>query len=300
MGRIILKIKDGQIEGKTIPLAEGFKEEEICEAKCGGIGGFCRICYSERSSPENPLLSTCNCTGTLKFTHYKCLKTWLNYRLVIKKQEQLISFHWKSFECEICKSPYPSLIKLGRTTYELDRVEVGERASNIRIEVLSRMKGYAREVYLLFPSKGRTAFKLGRGHESDIKLSDISVSRTHAVINATPEGYVLEDNASKFGTLLLLQGEEQEIDWSDGLSVQTGRSIMKIFAGEGDDAEDTRGGQEVEEEKYTAGAEAYNGYTVVICRDNDYTDSVSGDDVRTKKTLKAEAKAAPKRDTNDV
>eukprot|EP00826_Nyctotherus_ovalis_P052021 TRINITY_DN6547_c0_g1_i23.p1 TRINITY_DN6547_c0_g1~~TRINITY_DN6547_c0_g1_i23.p1 ORF type:complete len:294 (-),score=76.60 TRINITY_DN6547_c0_g1_i23:126-1007(-) len=293
MGRIILRIKDGQIEGKTIPLAEGFREEEVYEAKCGGIGGFCRICYSEKSSPENPLLSTCNCTGTLKFTHYKCLKTWLNYRLVIKKQEQLISFHWKSFECEICKSPYPPFIKLNKTTYELDRVEVEKRASYIRIEVMSKIKGYAREVYLLFPSEGKTIFKLGRGHESDIKLADISVSRTHAVIIATPEGYILEDNASKFGTLLLLQREEHEIDANDGLSVQMGRSIMKIFAGERDDMEDARGSQEVEEEKYIAGAEAYNG-------DNDYTDSISGDDVRTKKTLKAEAKGAPKRDNNGV
>ena len=29
---------------------------------------------------------------------------------------------------------------------------------------------------------GKTEFKLGRGHESDLRVSDISVSRCHAII----------------------------------------------------------------------------------------------------------------------
>jgi pSer/pThr/pTyr-binding forkhead associated (FHA) protein len=46
--------------------------------------------------------------------------------------------------------------------------------------------------------------KLGRGHASDIRISDISVSRLHAYIKYENNKYILTDNNSKFGTLVLL------------------------------------------------------------------------------------------------
>jgi len=46
--------------------------------------------------------------------------------------------------------------------------------------------------------------KLGRGHASDIRISDISVSRLHAFISYVDNKYILTDNNSKFGTLVLL------------------------------------------------------------------------------------------------
>ena len=48
--------------------------------------------------------------------------------------------------------------------------------------------------------------KVGRGHDSEVRITDISVSRTHALIKRTSKGeYVLEDNSSKFGTLVLVR-----------------------------------------------------------------------------------------------
>ena len=46
--------------------------------------------------------------------------------------------------------------------------------------------------------------KKGRGHISDIRVSDISVSRYHADISYNNNKYILRDNNSKFGYLLLL------------------------------------------------------------------------------------------------
>jgi len=47
---------------------------------------------------------------------------------------------------------------------------------------------------------------LGRGGECDVRIAeDVSVSRKHAMIKKQPDGtYTLEDNSSKFGTLLLI------------------------------------------------------------------------------------------------
>ena len=49
-------------------------------------------------------------------------------------------------------------------------------------------------------------FTIGRGKDSDIRISDISVSRFHAMIKVSPEGKIqLFDNKSKFGTLIQVQ-----------------------------------------------------------------------------------------------
>jgi pSer/pThr/pTyr-binding forkhead associated (FHA) protein len=48
--------------------------------------------------------------------------------------------------------------------------------------------------------------KIGRSVDSDVRVTDdISVSRNHAFIKKGPNGdYFLQDNKSKFGTLMLV------------------------------------------------------------------------------------------------
>jgi len=48
----------------------------------------------------------------------------------------------------------------------------------------------------------RDMAKLGRGSESDVRISDISVSRCHTILRLQSDGIWVEDNHSKFGTLL--------------------------------------------------------------------------------------------------
>lgn len=43
---------------------------------------------------------------------------------------------------------------------------------------------------------------IGRGHDCDIKIQDISVSRHHAVISFKNNKFYIEDHKSKFGTLI--------------------------------------------------------------------------------------------------
>ena len=70
----------------------------------------CRFCYSDSTSEENPLLSVCKCSGTMKFVHFLCLKEWLKYLINVQKGEGYCSYYWKSLECELCKSQYPCII----------------------------------------------------------------------------------------------------------------------------------------------------------------------------------------------
>lgn len=45
--------------------------------------------------------------------------------------------------------------------------------------------------------------KLGRGHDADIRIADISVSRCHATLKYEKGIFYIEDNNSKFGTVRL-------------------------------------------------------------------------------------------------
>ena len=38
---------------------------------------ICRICYGDDNTDKNPLIYPCKCSGSMKFIHYECLKTWL-------------------------------------------------------------------------------------------------------------------------------------------------------------------------------------------------------------------------------
>ena len=40
-----------------------------------------------------------------------------------KEEENVISYSWKQFECEICKTPYPYAYKLNGRKYRLVDVE---------------------------------------------------------------------------------------------------------------------------------------------------------------------------------
>ena len=58
-------------------------------------------------------------------------------------------------------------------------------------------------VHLIKPDEDKTQFKFGRGHDSDVRVSDISVSRCHAFLKySNDHNFYLEDNFSKFGTLV--------------------------------------------------------------------------------------------------
>jgi pSer/pThr/pTyr-binding forkhead associated (FHA) protein len=70
-------------------------------------------------------------------------------------------------------------------------------------------------VHVIMPDETRKEFKMGRGHESDLRVNDISVSRCHALLKFDPvtNKYCIEDNLSKFGTLVLANSDiELQVD----------------------------------------------------------------------------------------
>lgn len=79
----------------------------------------CRFCWSSYTGLDNPLISSCQCAGSVRFIHYNCLKQWLDAKKSTKQGDNYTSIFWKSFECEICKKAYPLMIKSNGVNFHL-------------------------------------------------------------------------------------------------------------------------------------------------------------------------------------
>jgi len=93
--------------------------------------------------------------------------------------------------------------------YRLVDVDIPKDRNFLWLESLTFEKNSSRMVHVIMPDENKNSFKLGRGHESELRVSDISVSRCHAIVKYDKErkGYFLEDNLSKFGTLIMVNSD---------------------------------------------------------------------------------------------
>ena len=173
---------------------------------------ICKICYSDENDKENnPLVHLCNCNGGLRFSHYLCIKKWMETKLATKENEKktVKSYSIKSFNCEICKTPYPFKFRLNgiENPFELIDLEKPINSDYIILESLNQMKENCNIKSIHVIQLTGDELTVGRGHESDVRINDISVSRSHAKLkyNISEGTLLLRDLKSKFGTLILIK-----------------------------------------------------------------------------------------------
>ena len=70
--------------------------------------------------------------------------------------------------------------------------------------------------------------KLGRGHESDVRFADVSISRWHASVHydAEKRSFTLTDHMSKFGTLVAMRAPVL-VPSHRHLTLQSGRTVLQ-------------------------------------------------------------------------
>ena len=166
----------------------------------------CRICLFETNSDEDPLITPCKCAGTMKFIHLNCLKEWLNQKRVKKPTRIAAMYTWKILECELCKLKFPDKVSVNGKNYDLLDIDRPEDGPYMLLELISASTSHhaARSFHMVSLAE-KSEIKVGRGHDTDVRVTDISVSRVHAFFRVTDTDKVfLEDNNSKFGTLSMI------------------------------------------------------------------------------------------------
>jgi RING-variant domain/FHA domain len=233
LGRIKFRVKQiqGPSAGKKI---ENFKLADILNLRIATEpseeGGICfklpcRICLSEVYLPDNPLISPCKCTGTMKYIHLSCLQMCLKSKINTRSSDTVLSFSWKSMSCDLCKKPYPHKFNISGNIVEL--VEIPKPPEKYLIlENICKDKNSNKGLHVV-SLYNKSLIHLGRGHDCELRVSDISVSRIHAQVSLIGDSFYLEDHNSKFGTLVQVKRPVALSQYNE-YWFQTGRSLSKI------------------------------------------------------------------------
>ncbi len=91
----------------------------------------CRICWGSEEVDEqgnfNPLISPCNCTGTINHIHLKCLKGWLETKRTMKIHKGQVVVKFKKMDCELCKQVFPFQIAHNNRIVDIVDIDKPER-----------------------------------------------------------------------------------------------------------------------------------------------------------------------------
>ena len=231
LGRALFRVKQLSPDGETRPIfATQFPAAEVdVYNPLTDPPIACRICLSDHQTSDNPLISPCKCSGSMKFIHLECLQNWLKSRLNMRQNGSALSYFWRALDCELCKEDFPTCIKLENIVRDL--VEVHKpNCPFIVLEDIKRELGgrenATKGVHVVSMSED-SSFYLGRGHDCDIRISDISVSRMHAGITLRKGGFYIEDKESKFGTLVQMKRSLHLVP-GNALSLQINRTVVVL------------------------------------------------------------------------
>jgi hypothetical protein len=190
----------------------------------------CRICLFDEITFENPLISPCDCAGTMQYIHLMCLREWLKNRMKTKQTGHSVSYYWKTLNCELCKAVLPSSVSVKGRYIELMSIPRPETPF-LLLEDVSRDDSITRGMHMIsmLPNSEikLVRFSQGRGHECDIRVDDISVSRSHALIKMKDRAFCVEDCNSKFGTLMLAK-RPLKLRKGTCITVQINRTLMNL------------------------------------------------------------------------
>lgn len=187
----------------------------------------CRICLSDEYDDFNPLINPCKCSGTMKYLHLNCLKQLMQSKVtkVIGKAVTVLTF--KTLDCDICKSPFPENIKIKNRVYTV--IDLNRPANNyVIIEGIVKETPDIKLIFVISFKDKQQYIKIGRASDADVRLSDISVSRSHACLYVYNGNCLLRDTKSKFGTLVSA-GHKLCVIPGKPLYIQKGNYFMKFM-----------------------------------------------------------------------
>jgi len=133
----------------------------------------------------------------------------------------------KQMDCDLCKQAYPSDVCVGGVSTPL--VEVPQPAGPFMVlEQLTRSKRASGSAGVVVASLERDGvLTFGRAHGTGFRVDDISISRLHAKISFREGRFVLEDNNSRFGTLVYMR-QPYALSTGETVSIQTGGAVVSF------------------------------------------------------------------------
>lgn len=150
--------------------------------------------------------------------------------MTLKSSDTHHTLSWKQFECELCLMHFTyCFLYKGKLWSLVDLKRPSDRnVPYIILESLDIEKNSSWIIHTAIFSEPNKKFSLGRGHESDLRINDISVSRLHATLMYKDGNFVIVDQRSKFGTLALHHGD-MKLELDQPRTIQIGRTVVTIY-----------------------------------------------------------------------
>jgi hypothetical protein len=163
----------------------------------------------------------------MEYIHYKCLTNWLFSKIENKDSDIIISYNISKFQCELCKENFPDYIKYNNKLYNLILFE-SKFNQYIVVETVRDDKFKTRFLHIISYDDKKT-ISIGRSSECELSIPELSISRNHCLIHKVNLNLFLEDNFSKFGTLVLIQNPKVKIINNLPLKIQVGKTYLKFI-----------------------------------------------------------------------
>lgn len=114
----------------------------------------CRICKTEVNNQDNPLISPCKCSGSIKYIHVNCMKLWYQSKLLSKTTNYVSTYTIKGLECELCKTKLS--LKFMNNGLQIDLLDVKSSINSSYLVLESNTPGILKEVLVITIPEDRT------------------------------------------------------------------------------------------------------------------------------------------------
>lgn len=143
----------------------------------------------------------------MKYIHLDCLKEWLDSKKSEKKGVYFSSYLWENVFCELCKENFTENVTTQYGVVNILGIETPKSGNYILLEALNSeeiLKKNTKIVHII-DFKKLKELTVGRGHDNNVRITDISISRLHSKLYCKNNQIYIDDQGSKFGTLIAIK-----------------------------------------------------------------------------------------------
>mmetsp|Transcript_5833 Transcript_5833/g.5494 ORF Transcript_5833/g.5494 Transcript_5833/m.5494 type:complete len:174 (+) Transcript_5833:293-814(+) len=164
----------------------------------------------------------------MKYIHLDCLKEWLNSKRSEKRGTHFSSYLWENVYCELCKDNFTENVTTQYGVVNILGIETPANDNYIILEALNSEEILHRNTKMVHIIDFRKLKQLnvGRGHDNHVRITDISISRLHCKLICMKKEIYIDDQGSKFGSLI---AEQKPVDISklgNESMIQVGRTLL--------------------------------------------------------------------------
>lgn len=182
-----LVYEDVSREGKPLPVTEADNANYQCK--------FCL----DNAELGHPLMAPCNCAGSSKYVHLRCVQIWLTKTINPRSVGRATVITWKPLVCELCHKALPFKVYLDGKRYFTVNIPKPKKPYIVLNPIFKEKEGSKAKIYFLVSFAEQKEMVIGRKSDSDILISeDSTVSRHHSKIVFREEKgqgkFSIEDN----------------------------------------------------------------------------------------------------------